>query len=218
MVSKTILISIASSIIFVRDDFSIFLTVLVKKESTTKDPLARLGVKQAAFESMVFRLCTIPLSKVNFEKELNYIYDTAKINGFDNHLVDRLIGKHQKRLKLQSCSSLELIKDQKKRIAMTFLQFCLKTWVKSSIIQTSNWYRKGKLKLKQLLYSTKGPIPPSEKADVYICQCNNNNCDCVYIGQTRRKLKTRFHEHLKYIENIEPYRSGIAEQSLSNTK
>ena len=57
--------------------------------------------KLAAFHSMIHRACNLPLSEESLSRELKYIKDTAKVNGYSEVMVDRLLKKHlaKKRIK-----------------------------------------------------------------------------------------------------------------------
>lgn len=72
--------------------------------------------------------------------------------------------------------------------------------------------------LNKLFISTKDRTPNDEKPGIYICTCKGddlNKCGKMYIGQTKRELKTRIKEHLNYIKKLEPYHSGLAEHAIT---
>jgi hypothetical protein len=56
--------------------------------------------KSAAFNSMIHRLVTTPLSLDDAATELNKIKNIAKINGYSEDFVDRIHNKHKKKEKL----------------------------------------------------------------------------------------------------------------------
>jgi hypothetical protein len=62
--------------------------------------------KVAAFNSMLHRLCSTPLDAESFDKELKYIQETAKINGFENKTIQKLLKKHQKKKRLREITTL----------------------------------------------------------------------------------------------------------------
>jgi hypothetical protein len=53
--------------------------------------------KSAAFNSMIHRLVTTPLSPDDARTELNEIKTIAKINGYSEKFVDRIHNKHKKK-------------------------------------------------------------------------------------------------------------------------
>lgn len=69
-------------------------------------------------------------------------------------------------------------------------------------------------KIKSVLRSTKDTIPLEECSGIYEAMCATNNCSKKYIGQTTRALKTRRGEHLKDIEKIRGFKSGLAEHII----
>jgi len=56
--------------------------------------------------------------------------------------------------------------------------------------------------------------PPHNKPGIYQLKCNT--CNLSYMGQTSRNLKTRYHEHIRYIKNNNP-QSAYA-QHISNNR
>ena len=55
--------------------------------------------------------------------------------------------------------------------------------------------------------------PPHDRPGIYQLKCNT--CNLSYIGQTSRNLKTRYHEHIRYIKNNNP-QSAYAQHILDN--
>ena len=47
---------------------------------------------------------------------------------------------------------------------------------------------------------------------MYKIQCNN--CDKLYIGQTKRKLNTRLKEHVNHFKNKNPEKSAMAKHAI----
>ena len=65
----------------------------------------------------------------------------------------------------------------------------------------------------QTLPSPKDPTSPDEKSCL-IYQVPCSNCEFVYIGQTKRDLKTRLSEHKRAIKNQNPEKSALCEHSM----
>lgn len=161
---------------------------------------------------MTFRLCNIPLNEANFEKEKLRIYEIAEKNGYTSIAIDSLIKKHQKRLATKNITSLQPLNDDAKRISMHFhgpLHSKLSNCFSRANISLA---ARSTTKIKQLLKSTKDAIPYTEKPGVYMAKCEQ--CEVVYIGQTRRELKIRANEHIRCIKNNMPHNSAIAEHSI----
>ena len=70
------------------------------------------------------------------------------------------------------------------------------------------------LTIKKLLPSLKDPLDNCEKSClVYLVPCHD--CDFVYIGQTKRDLKSRLSEHKRAIKYQRPEKSALCEHSIS---
>lgn len=170
--------------------------------------------KQAAFNSMIYRMCKIPLSQVNYEKELNFIYETAVKNGYNPCMIDSLIKKVKRKINISNVTSLQHLTEKQKFAAVNYHPNAFHLIKTSFGNNNVTLIPRSTHKLNQLLTSTKDGIPKNEKSGVYVAECAENDCNAVYIGQTRRELKTRVKEHLNYIRNIEPYKSGIAQHAI----
>ena len=70
------------------------------------------------------------------------------------------------------------------------------------------------LTIRKLLPSLKEPLDNSEKSClVYQVLCRH--CSFVYIGQTKRDLKSRLDEHKRAIKNQRPDLSAFCEHSIT---
>ena len=65
----------------------------------------------------------------------------------------------------------------------------------------------------QILPSPKDPHNPEEKGCV-VSQVPCSDCNFVYIGQTKRDLKSRLAEHKLAIKNQEPEKSALCEHYM----
>lgn len=171
--------------------------------------------KLAAFNSMFHRLFNIPLTKLRFETEKKNIYRIAHINGYAHKVIDQLFKKHQRK-KATLSTSLSSEKCEPIRCA---LSFDTNTFDRLNNIFThvnACFAAKSGTKLKSMLRSTKDEWKDDDKPGVYKASCSHVGCDAVYIGQSTRSMSVREKEHRKYIRNIEPHRSGLAEHILNN--
>lgn len=73
-----------------------------------------------------------------------------------------------------------------------------------------------KSKIKNLLPNGKDVEDSLAKSGIYSVTCQTDDCDNVYIGQTKRSVKIRASEHLGYVRRKEPSKSGLAEHILTN--
>lgn len=62
--------------------------------------------------------------------------------------------------------------------------------------------------LKDRLCSLKDKVPKEDLSGIYEIPCKS--CPAVYIGQTRRKFKTRLREHRNAVENQRAHDSSVA--------
>lgn len=76
--------------------------------------------KQAAFNSMIYRMCKVPLSQVNYEKELKFIYETAALNGYNPNMIESLIKKVKRNMNISNVTSLQYISDKRKFAAVNY--------------------------------------------------------------------------------------------------
>ena len=159
--------------------------------------------KLAAFHSMVYRLCRIPLSVENYIKEYQQILHIANVNGYHKSIIDNLIKKHSTKIKLDNISSLfeQNTNVNKQRVTLPFAPNVTcrlsKAFEKAEmqIVHTNN------NKLKTKLGSTKDQAQINRCSGVYEISCSN--CNKKYIGQTRRPAEIRFSEHLRSIKKKE---------------
>lgn len=203
-------------------EISVFHKPTATDRYITNDSNCPMQHKMAAFHSMVYRLCKLPLSIKNFNTEYEHIKRVAEINGFSADLIDRLIKKHSIKIRKSSLSTLfaENRKIEKnchdeKRVCLTYIPEItdkLKTVFKQNNLRI---VYSSKNKLKDLFGSTKDKIENLDKTGIYKVSCNE--CQDVYIGQTRRKLKTRFKEHLSHIKYNRPLKSSVAAHVLNNS-
>ena len=70
------------------------------------------------------------------------------------------------------------------------------------------------MNLKNLLGSTKDKINCFNQLGIYKITCGD--CELCYIGQSKRKMLTRFKEHTACIKYNKPERSTVASHALDN--
>jgi len=193
-------------------EFSVYRKPTTTSRYITKDSHCSYQNKIAAFQSMTYRLCKLPLSVANFKKEYHQIVQIAETNGFDRSLVDKLIYKHSNKIKKHESSTLfeqnhNIAADQQKeqRVSICYapnITNKLQTTFKQSNIKlayTNNY------KLGSRLGCTKDTVPTRQRSGIYEISCSD--CDAKYIGQTRRALHTRISEHLRSIKNRELHKA-----------
>lgn len=171
----------------------------------------------AAFHSMCYRLCKLPLKAQHFMNELQKIKQIADINGYHANEIDNIVAKHSKRIKENSKTTLILQQQQQK----TSKRFSFE-YIPEVTNLTEKLFKKYNIemvhasgrKLKNLLGSTKDQIDKNLSSGIYKISCED--CEKIYIGQTKRNIKTRFKEHCSHIKYNRPQKSAVASHVLSN--
>lgn len=156
------------------------------------------SVKMSAYNSLVHRLLSVPLSVEDYANEVNIIKHIATVNGYNCDIVQKIIKKFTKNKKAQSYTNLT--KDTVANKKQTFvsieygelLHHTLKNELKKHNIilacKTTN-------KLEKHVNTKQGTISNKyDRSGIYKLNCND--CNKIYIGQTGRKFKTRFSEHI----------------------
>lgn len=173
--------------------------------------------KLANFNWLIHRLFNFPLSYDRFKKELNYIKEVAANNGFSSDLIDNLVRKHRSKQVLRSVTRLESSNEVNVKDKYVKLPFYpkytngLKNILGNSgfkmVYSTDN-------SIKNVLGNPKDPVDSMDKAGIYKISCQN--CDQVYVGQTKRSLKVRFKEHLAHVKYRRPDKSSVALHMFEN--
>lgn len=172
--------------------------------------------KHAAFNSFCYRAVNVPLSEDNFNKEIEKINQIAKINGFDEKIIESLMKKHRNKKNLTNITSLSFISDNENETIYTGGVF-----VNDLTTRISKIYRKNNIKfspnstgykLKTLFGNAKDKLENSEKSGIFSILCGD--CDDSYIGQCRRAIKYRFGEHYKHNQQGEIGKSTAADHFI----
>jgi hypothetical protein len=72
-----------------------------------------MNYKLAAFESLFHRLYSIPLSEVGFKKEIEYVFEMTRKNGYPEHIIKGVQKKHENRRDLRNLTTLSRITKEK---------------------------------------------------------------------------------------------------------
>jgi hypothetical protein len=150
--------------------------------------------KFAVFNSLLYRLFNLPLSKEAFNKEYNIIKYIAINNGFSLASINKLFYKFLNKYKL----SYNIVQAKPKEDT-TYK--CL-TFYGNVSLQMAQFFKglgvsiafKTVNSLKSHLVKTKDKTDQLSKSGVYSLECGE--CSACYVGQTGRKISTRVQEHL----------------------
>jgi hypothetical protein len=157
--------------------------------------------KMSTFNSMLHRLCTVPLENEEYQKELQYIMETAIINGYNKEIIKNLHKRHQAKKRLRDCTTLERENNinDKKYLVLPFIpeySYYLEKVFKKFNIEIA-YDSLGKLG--DHLGNLKDKIDEMEKSGIYKIVCAI--CRAFYIGQSKRRVGIRYEDHLGYVEN-----------------
>lgn len=209
-----------------------FLDLLIKKNQSTKkiefdifrkptsnfryipnDSYHPSKQKRAAFETMIHRLLYTPLPQNSFDNELQTIKEIAVFNGYSKNLIDEILKRRLKKINKKSRTKLLEVRNEDN--VWKSIGYCsVANEVKRSFKRNSkvNISFSTNNKLKFLLGNPKDKISDEEKSGIY--QINCDQCDKIYIGQTRRALKTRFKEHQAHFKHKNLERSAMAKHAI----
>lgn len=171
--------------------------------------------KYAAFNSMVHRACSIPMSEHNFQLEIDTIHRIALKNGFKSDFLHGMIRRHMRNIQLKEATTLQPEKNLPTRhVGMTYFpQVTEKFKNVFRNVGLSLAYRSNN-KIRNNVISTKDKLPMNDRSGVYEFKCNTNDCPKVYVGQTIRAARVRFDEHVKWADRGQRSKSAIAEHSI----
>jgi hypothetical protein len=169
--------------------------------------------KMAAFNSYVHRLITIPLSEVNFKKELNILYHIATSNGYKRCIIDGILKNKINKIITSLLYPVPEEKENRYNSSLIYLgsvseRIC-KTLKKHDMhvaFNTNNSLR--------MLCNGKDKFNKQQKSGVYKLDCGE--CNSTYIGQTGRSFNTRYKEHISAYRNNHPEKSHFAKHLIDS--
>ena len=129
----------------------------------------------------------IPLTDDNFQKEVLCIKSIAYNNGYNPNIIDQIICKKQQ--KLAQNLLYNSVSENKKWF---YLNYIPHTSYKIKRILNKlgiNVTISNKHRISNIIVNNKPKLSNSEKSGVYKINCSD--CDCFYIGQSGRVIKTR---------------------------
>lgn len=175
----------------------------------TSDSFCPTSHKMAAFHSMIHRMVNIPLPIEHYMKEVETIKEFARMNGYRENIVDKLIRKHQKQKRYKDLTTLKKEKEENgRRVCFNFAPPI--TNKIADTLHTHNYkvvYNSNN-SLGRLLGTTKDKQCEKDKEGIYEITCKK--CKMKYIGQTKRNIGIRFKEHISHIKNKHPEKSAVA--------
>lgn len=191
-------------------DISIYRKPTNTNRYITNDSHCPRKTKMAAFHSMVFRLCKLPLSIQNYMNELKKIKEIADVNGYYEKDIDFIVKKHAKRIKDNERTTLFLQnKEQElRRVSFEFIPQVTNHLERIFKQQNMEIVYAGGKKLKTVLGTTKDKLDNKFSSGIYSITCED--CQKIYVGQTKRNILTRYKEHSSHIKYNRPSKSAVA--------
>ncbi|XP_025833283.1 uncharacterized protein LOC112905332 [Agrilus planipennis] len=151
---------------------------------------------------MAIRICEASL----LDQELRHLDQALQSNGYTSQEIKRAL--HPKRTVPETSqpppvgfASLPYIKTVTDRIGKLLKRHNIVTSFKPTQL------------LRTLIRSAKDPRDPLTPAGVYRIPCS---CGGVYIGTTKRSIKTRIAEHERCCRLLQPEKSALAEHSIGD--
>lgn len=172
--------------------------------------------KFAAFNCMIHRLISVPLSSHEFQKELSIIKHLANVNRVKIN-IDNIVRRKLVKKALDATTSLPRTLSSKRKLKWIRIPYLgpltssLARVLKQFNFQPA-FYNFNTLSSN--ICNLKDPIPTLEKSGVYKLTCSD--CPAIYIGETERQLKIRVSEHIEaYTSNLSKRKSAFAEHLLN---
>jgi uncharacterized FlaG/YvyC family protein len=164
--------------------------------------------KLAAYKNWIHRLLTLPLEEKTKNKELNTIINISLNNGYRK---EDFIHTYNKLKQKANNPNDRDIKEQK---------WVTKTYTGNYIRKITKLFKNTNVKTAFKIHHTIGKLLHEEhnintydQSGIYKLTCQT--CHQVYIGQTGRKLSTRYNEHIRNIR-LNKDESAYATHILNN--
>lgn len=180
----------------------------------TNDSFCSYQHKIAAFHSMAYRLCNLPLSVAAFKQEFDHIVHIADVNGFDKALIEKIVMKQSNKISKNRQSTLFSQNHVNKTTNLQRVSF---SYIPAITNQLRKVFEKTNIdivynsnsKLRNILGSTKDVTPTSEKCGIYEISCLAPSC-LKYVGLSRRAISTRYKEHHSAVRLKYTNKSAVA--------
>ncbi|XP_055589843.1 uncharacterized protein LOC129742024 [Uranotaenia lowii] len=136
------------------------------------------------------------------------ILSAANLNGYDKEFVHKILRKHERKKFRNNATTFKPEKEESQRVSLLFFPPLTNDIRKILSNHGLKVAYKSSNTLKDRLVSLKDKVPPEERSGIYEIPCETS--PAVYIGQTRRKFKTRIKEHKNAVDNNKTNESSVA--------
>lgn len=132
-------------------------------------------------------------------------------------MINELILAHRRKKQLREITTLNTIREDNE--SYSYCSFGYNPQINREICRVMINHDMimsecSEMKLKNLIGGSKDIIPQHQLSGIYSIKCSD--CDSEYIGQCRRKIKTRFKEHEANTIKGEVDKSSIARHMINN--
>jgi hypothetical protein len=158
--------------------------------------------KTAAFRYHITRMHLLPLTAEKKQKEWKIIQHIATKNNFSQNLLQKL-----KQQIIHKGHSQKTNDNYKIWTTFTYYSQQIRKITSTNIFKNTNIriaFRSTNAIKHLTKRETTNTTTDYDKSGTYKIQCNT--CYRSYIGQTKRSLKLRYQEHIRYIKNNNPNR------------
>jgi len=153
-----------------------------------KDSFHHPKHKMAAIKNYCHRATTILKDEEERKKEIQFVKQIARANGYQTEEVDRVIGKMLARKGEQNTTVLEYsgavpyVGKHTDKVIMTFKKMDVNVGISNNAAM-----------VKRISNDQTEKNETADQSGVYKITCGQ--CDSIYIGETGRKFSTRMKEH-----------------------
>lgn len=178
--------------------------------------------KMTALHALINRLIRIPMNEIDYKEEINIIKHLAAVNGYNTKTIDKIIQKTKQRILNKNTANKEE-KERPKFITVPFNtkfnKAIRKTFDKSTYKVAYKTNNNTFNLINNIIHNgNRSQIQKKDdysKAGVYKIQCSD--CECFYVGKTKRTFQTRFKEHIQAFKsnNLTTMKSNYAEHLLN---
>ena len=170
--------------------------------------------KMAAFYSMLHRMLKIPMNSIEQNKERNIIKQLAKANGYHNKTIDKIENKIRQKLNIKDNANINNNNPTEyKYTTITYyghISNKIAKLFKNTNIKIA--YKTDNKIINKITFENK--LDQHDKNGIYKIKCPD--CNKYYIGQTKKKLKIRYSQHLNAFKKPNRYKSNLATHSINN--
>lgn len=168
--------------------------------------------QSAAFHSMIHRLINIPMDRVDYDTELAHIKNIALLNGYPESFVNKILKRHIQTKLISNLTSLEPERKQLRRISVPFYPQITNILSKTLRKHEIQLVPVSSTTLKNSICNYKDKIDDLHQSGIYIERCND--CEFIYIGQTRRRLIDRHKQHKNHTTKGSIHLSAVAQHMI----